>query len=123
MSITEIVSIALPIYGGIMGIRNGLMKELASMVGFFIGMYIAWQYYQQSDCGLIMFLLIWLFVPAVLGMAATLVTKILDFTVVGGIMNRILGGLLGVAKWSLLLLCIKFIIDKANEWKTLLETL
>lgn len=123
MSITELICIALLVYGGVMGFKNGLVKELASTAGFFIGLFIAYNYYESLGGGALMFIAIWIIVPILLGMVASLFTKVLDFTIVGGILNRILGALLGAGKWGVLILCLKLMVDKVNEWKTLLETL
>lgn len=123
MSITQIIIGLLLVYGGVMGIKNGLVKELASMFGFFIGLFLAWNYYEQLGGGILMFLLIWIAVPIGLGVMASLVTKVLDITIVGGILNRILGCGVGVMKWAILIGCVLIMMEKIQEWKTLLENL
>ena len=47
LNTTEIVALAILLYGAVMGLKNGFLKELASMTGFFIGLYLAWKYYDQ----------------------------------------------------------------------------
>ncbi len=123
MPITDIISLSLLLYGAVMGLKNGLIKELASTAGFLVGIYIVWKYHCELGDNILLCLLVWILVPVVFGLAASLVTKFLDFTIIGGLVNRVLGAVVGTCKWGLLVLCVRMMIDKVNEWKTLLETL
>lgn len=142
LNTTEIVVLAILLYGAVMGLKNGFLKELASMTGFFIGLYLAWRYYDQIGGGAIAFLAIWILTPIALGLIATLATKLLDWTLVGGLMNRVLGCILGVTKWAVLIVCVTIMtgqveyLDKyvdrnslpgvnyiEEQWKTLRESL
>lgn len=93
------------------------------MAGFFLGLFIAWKVYSDVNDSVIMFILIWIATPIVLGMVASIITKTLDFTIVGGFMNRLLGAVAGVVKWGFLIGVLALMADKVQEWKTLLETL
>lgn len=123
MPITDIISLSLLLYGAVMGLKNGLIKELASTAGFLVGIYIVWKYHCELGNNILLCLLVWILVPVVFGLAASLVTKFLDFTIIGGLVNRVLGAVVGTCKWGLLVMCVRMMIDKVNEWKTLLETL
>lgn len=142
LNIIEIIALALLIYGAVMGLKNGFLKELASMTGFFIGLFLAWKYYGELGGGALVFLAIWIVTPIALGLLASMATKLLDWTVVGGLMNRILGCIFGVTKWGILILCVMLVtgqcktlgkyidteyvpdIDYIEEkWKTLQENL
>ena len=123
MSATDIISLSLLLYGAVMGLKNGLIKELASTAGFLVGIYLVWKYHCELGDNFLLCLLVWILVPVVFGLAASLVTKFLDFTIIGGLVNRVLGAVVGTCKWGLLVLCVRMMIDKVNEWKTLLETL
>lgn len=123
MPITDIISLSLLLYGAVMGLKNGLIKELASTAGFLVGIYIVWKYHCELGDNILLCLLVWILVPVVFGLLASLVTKFLDFTIIGGLVNRVLGAVVGTCKWGLLVLCIRMMIDKVNEWKTLIETL
>ena len=123
MPITDIISLSLLLYGAVMGLKNGLIKELASTAGFLVGIYIVWKYHCELGDNILLCLLVWILVPVVFGLAASLVTKFLDFTIIGGLVNRVLGAVVGTCKWGLLVMCVRMMIDKVNEWKTLLETL
>ena len=123
MPITDIISLSLLLYGAVMGLKNGLIKELASTAGFLVGIYIVWKYHCELGDNILLCLLVWILVPVVFGLLASLVTKFLDFTIIGGLVNRVLGAVVGTCKWGLLVMCVRMMIDKVNEWKTLLETL
>ena len=66
LNATEIVALAILLYGAVMGLKNGFLKELASMTGFFIGLFLAWKYYEQIGGGVIAFLAIWTALPCAL---------------------------------------------------------
>ncbi len=123
MSATDIISLSLLLFGAVMGLKNGLIRELASTAGFLVGIYLVWRYHCELGDNILLCLLVWILVPVVFGLAASLVTKFLDFTIIGGLVNRVLGAVVGTCKWGLLVLCVRMMIDKVNEWKTLLETL
>ena len=119
----DLVIIVLLIFGAWRGWMDGLVRELAKLVGFLLGVLVAWRFYDQLGGSWIMFLLICVGVPVLLGFAARVMTRALDFTIVGGLMNRVLGALVGAGKWALLIGFILLIADKVEEWKTLLEIL
>ena len=123
VSTTDIIVLVLLAWGAVSGFKQGLVKELASMAGFFLGLFIAWKIYSDVNESVIMFILIWIATPIVLGMVASIITKTLDFTIVGGFMNRLLGAVVGVMKWGFLIGVLALMADKVHEWKTLLETL
>lgn len=96
-------------YGVIRGWCNGLIKELVSTVGFFVGLVLAYKFSDAVGGGTLVFLAIWIGAPLLLGMLASLVTKVIDHVFLVGGMNRLLGALLGAAKWAILLLCIHLV--------------
>lgn len=124
MSTIDIIVTVLLAWGGLCGWKRGLVKELASTAGFFVGLFVAWKLYGNgADNSIVMFVLVWIATPLVLGMVASVITKTLDLTIVGGLLNRVLGAAVGVVKWGLLIGVLALMADKVEEWKTLLETL
>lgn len=142
LSPMEWIALLLLLYGAIMGLKNGFLKELASMAGFFIGLFIAWKYYEQIGGGILAFLALWIATPIALGTAASLLTKLLDWTLVGGVLNRLLGCVLGFGKWAVVIVCLTVVTGKTEyldkyvdhrslpgvvyieeKWKTLQENL
>jgi len=112
-----LVCLAIMLYGAWRGFRNGLVKEIISFAGFFIGFYLAYYYYKNAEVGVLGFLLIWICVPLVLGVAAWLVTKVLDHILVVGTLNKMLGAVVGFLKYAFLIGCVILAIDKVKEVK------
>ena len=117
----ELICLAILLYGAFRGWQNGLIREVISISGFFIGLYLAYHYYKEVGWGAIGFLLIWIGVPLVLGIAAWLVTKVIDKIFVIGTVNRLMGSVAGLVKYAFLLGCLIMVIDYVREVKSKLE--
>lgn len=100
-----------------LGWRSGFVKQLASLVGFAAGLFIAGMLYStlgqylapHLGTGLgvakfLAFVLLWIVVPIVLGFAATLLTRAMKGAI--GLPNHLLGALLGMFKYVVLLSCL-----------------
>lgn len=108
------------------GLMNGFVKELASTIGFLLGLFVAATCYQTLGeyltvdgsevnmfTSIVAFLLLWIIVPIIFGLLATLITKALDLTALG-IANRIGGGILSMAKYLVLLSCVLNVMVSLN---------
>lgn len=106
------------IFALVRGLMNGFIKELASTIGFLVGLFVAATCYETLGeyltvdgsevnmfTSIVAFLLLWIIVPIIFGLLATLLTKALDLTALG-IANRIGGGLLSVVKFVVLISCL-----------------
>ncbi len=95
--------------GLVLGFMKGFFKQLASIVGIIAGLLVARALFGMvgerlapeigtsvTVAQIISFVVIWVAVPFVLYLIATLLTKILS-AIHLGFVNRLLGGLLGVA--------------------------
>ena len=102
--------------GFVMGLISGAIKHLISLVAFVLGFIIACLYYQRlgevlSDFHVTMpalskvlaFFLLWVIVPIVAELVSKLLTSLLDKLFALGLFNRLLGGILSLAKFSLVL--------------------
>lgn len=101
--------------GFIMGLITGAAKQVISLAAFLGGFFIAGLYYQElgaklsgvipsaTFCSVVAYLLLLVAVPIVANLIASLLTKAMDILVVPGLMNRLLGGVLGLAKYALVL--------------------
>ena len=101
--------------GFVSGLISGAVKQVISLAAFVIGFVIACLYYQQlgellgravpmpTFCRVVAFLLLWVIVPIVAELASKLLTSLLDKLFVMGLLNRLLGGILGLAKYALVL--------------------
>ena len=114
------------IFALVRGLMNGFIKELASTIGFLLGLFVAATCYQTLGeyltvdgsevnmfTSIVAFLLLWIIVPIVFGLLATLITKALDLTALG-IANRIGGGILSMAKYLVLLSCVLNVMVSLN---------
>ncbi|MBP5513171.1 MAG: CvpA family protein [Bacteroidaceae bacterium] len=117
----ELLCLAILLYGAFRGWKNGLVKEVISFVGFFLGFFIAYEYYKRAEVGVLGFLLIWIGIPLVLGMIAWLVTKVIDKIIVVSTLNRLLGAAAGFLKYAFLIGCVILAIDYVREAKNKLE--
>lgn len=117
----ELLCLAVLLYGAFRGWKNGLVKEVISFVGFFLGFFIAYEYYKRAEVGVLGFLLIWIGIPMVLGMIAWLVTKVIDKIIVVNTLNRLLGAAAGFLKYAFLIGCVILAIDYVREAKNKLE--
>lgn len=121
MRMIELLCLAILLYGAFRGWKNGLVKEVISFVGFFLGFFIAYEYYKRAEVGVLGFLLIWIGIPLVLGMIAWLVTKVIDKIIVVSTLNRLLGAAAGFLKYAFLIGCVILAIDYVREAKNKLE--
>ncbi len=97
------------------GWSNGLLKEVLGLIGVFVGLYVAHLLYEQvgyqlaphigcspTIANVIAFALIWIGVPIILGLAGSLLTKILEWAGLDSI-NNLGGAILSVVKYGLIL--------------------
>ena len=111
------------LYGLIKGWINGLFKELVSAGGFLIGLGAAYVYYKTVGCSITEFIIITLATPLVLGLLATILTKVLDKVPVAGFINHLLGAILGVVKWGLIAGFILLLLEKLEPLKEYIPNL
>lgn len=111
------------LYGLIKGWINGLFKELVSSGGFLIGLGAAYVYYKTVGCSITEFIIITLATPLVLGLLATILTKVLDKVPVAGFINHLLGAVLGCIKWGLIAGFILLVLEKLEPLKQYVPTL
>jgi uncharacterized membrane protein required for colicin V production len=119
----EIACACALIYGLISGWKNGLFEELVSAGGFLVGLGIAYIYYKTVGCNIWAFIFITLGTPLVLGLLATLITKVLDHIYFAGFINHLLGAILGCFKWAIVVGLILLILDRLEPLRQSLSSL
>lgn len=100
------------------GWRDGLLRQLASLVGIFVGLFVAAICYSQLGeflsitgsisrevTNIIAFFLLWIIIPIMLGMFAKMTTSIINAIHLGWL-NRLLGTIISVLKYGILMSCI-----------------
>lgn len=105
-----IVCLLTLLWGAVSGWKNGLLKELLSTGGFFVGLVLAYYFHDRiAGGGAVGFIVIMIGAPIILGLIATLLSGILDHVFLVGKANRLAGALLGAAKWAFFLYCIYYV--------------
>ncbi|MCD8293470.1 MAG: CvpA family protein [Prevotellaceae bacterium] len=124
--IIDIIIIVVVGLGAVLGYVKGFLKQLASIAGLVAGLLVAKALYaptadkladvvggSHTFVQILAFVLIWLAVPLLFTLVASLLTRALKAVSLGGV-NRMLGLLLGAAKYLLLaslLVCVLEYID------------
>ena len=114
MQTIDIIIAALLLIGLISGLRDGLVKQIATLAGLIGGLLLGRAFYMPVGEWLVdvlgfsleaayvtAFILILIVVPLLFSLVGWLVSKILSVICLGWI-NRLLGGLVGVLKFALL---------------------
>lgn len=127
MTQTDIAIVLIIIWAGFRGWRKGFLKEVISAVGFFAGLFIAYFLYdsfsetlfpnigENASFGkafsrMLVFVLLWIVSPIVLGAVANMVTKGLKGLHMG-FANSALGVLVAVFKYIVLM---SFVVGAVN---------
>lgn len=122
MSFLDIVLGGLLLFGLIQGIRNGLFVELASLLSFFVGIYIAIKFSSfvgaffgsSSKSGkIIAFVFTLILVIVAIHFLAKVFSKIADFVFLGWL-NKLGGAALSFLKTTLLLGIVLSLLLKVN---------
>ena len=111
MEVIDIIILVLVGVGIIQGLMKGFLKQLAAIVGLVAGLLIARALFGVVAEHLVdalgtsvtmSFILIWVVVPLICVLVASVLTKALDAIHLGWL-NRLLGGLFGAVKVMLLI--------------------
>lgn len=129
----DIFIIIVAVWAVFSGWRNGLFKEIATGMGYLFGLLIAATCYSAFGeylavkgtqvnmmTSIIAFFILWIVAPIALGLAANLVTKVLDHAHLGGI-NRLAGSAVSLLKFTVLLSCVLSVMSALgilNERRT-----
>ncbi len=130
MAVIDIILLVILGAGVIMGFTKGFLKQLASILGLIVGLFAAKALYatvavkisplvdgSMSAAHIISFIAIWIIVPLIFVLIASLITKAMDAIHLGWI-NRLLGAILGGLKYLLLgsiLIVLLEYIDHDNQ--------
>ena len=124
MSFFDIVLSLFLIYGLYTGVRNGLFVELASLISFIIGVYIAIKFSgivanrigddNSKSIKVIAFILTLIMVIIAIHLLAKVFTKIADFVFLGWL-NHLLGGLIGILRMIIFIGICLHILNKMSD--------
>lgn len=124
MAVLDIIAICLTIVGAIRGFSQGFIRQLASLLGLVVGLIAAKALYavvaeriydfnithNMTVAQILAFVLIWLVVPILFSIAASLVTKVMEIICLGWL-NRLLGAALGAIKYFAIVALLVCVID------------
>ena len=125
----DVLLLILLAVGFVSGLFSGAVKQVISLVAFAVGFAVACLYYEELGgmldayinqptlCQVVAFVLLWVVVPIVAKLVARLITSGLNWLPVLGLVNRLLGGLLGLAKYALVLGAFIWFFSSANLLK------
>lgn len=114
----DIFVIIVAVWALFSGWRNGLVKEIASSIGFLLGLFIAATCYSHFApylavngtetnmfTSIVAFFILWIATPIVLGLVANILTRVFENLHLGGL-NSIAGALVSLLKFTILLSCV-----------------
>ena len=128
MSYIDIVLGVFLIYGLIRGIKNGLFVELASLISFFIGIYIAVKFSyvvggfigDSKTAKVAAFVITFVFVVVGVHLLAKVFSKVASFVFLGWL-NRLGGAVFAIIKTVLFLGIILSLFQKVNIENTFIS--
>lgn len=108
------------------GWTTGALKQLISTAGFLVGLFAAVLLYEWlgkylgmtgSHTNMVLnvmaFIILWVIVPIVLGLVATIITKTADALHLG-VPNRLLGAAISFVKYAVLLSCVFNVMESLS---------
>lgn len=128
MNVIDIIIVVILIFAAVRGFMTGLFSSIASLIAIAAGVFCAIHYsyyveYFLNDSVLkwshqtnkiVAFAVTFLFVVLMIIFIGKVLTKLADITALG-FLNKILGGIFGALKWSLLLSIVFLLFDKFNS--------
>lgn len=128
MNIVDIIIIVILIFAAVRGFITGLFSSVASLVAIIAGVFCAIHYshyveaefqdsvleWSSNTYKIASFAITFLVVILTVLFLGKLLTKLADISSLG-LLNKILGGIFGALKWSLILSVIFLLFDKFNK--------
>jgi len=128
MNIVDIIIIVILIFAAVRGFITGLFSSVASLVAIIAGVFCAIHYshyveaefqdsvleWSSNTYKIASFAITFLVVILTILFLGKLLTKLADISSLG-LLNKILGGIFGALKWSLILSLIFLLFDKFNK--------
>ena len=127
MNIIDIVLGALLLFGLIRGAMKGLFVEIASLLALVLGVYGAIHFsgfaaeilesklnWSEKTINIVAFAITFVIIVMAISLAGKALTKLADFAALG-ILNKLLGGIFGVLKISLILSVLLIVFNKLNK--------
>ena len=133
MSVIDIVLGVVLLLGVLSGFMKGLFVEIASLLALVLGVFGAFHFshyaaevldphvgWNEKTLQIVSFAATFIIIVMAIGLTGKALTKLADFAMLG-LLNKLLGGLFGLAKTALILSIVLLIIDKINVSLPFLE--
>ncbi|MDR0973530.1 MAG: CvpA family protein [Prevotellaceae bacterium] len=133
MTALDYVIIGIVVIGAIRGCLKGFLRELATVIGLIVGFVVARTLYlslaeklapaledSMTFAQVISFIAIWVLVPLLCMLLASLITHALEAIGLGFI-NRLLGIILGATTWIIILGALANVLDYLDTGNVLLS--
>lgn len=127
MSVIDIILAALILFGLIRGFMKGLFVEVASLLALVAGVYGAIHFsnfaadflvekvdWNEKTINIVAFAITFIVIVIVIALAGKALTKLANFAALG-IINKLLGGLFGALKITVILSVVLIVFDKINS--------
>lgn len=118
----DLIAIILTAFAIIMGWNTGLVRQLSSLVGVYVSLVFAWMYYipftqllhwHSGSEKIFSFLLLAFAGMLFISWMASIVTRMLGILKLG-VVNRILGVVVSVAKYMMLMGCVLYVLSSVG---------
>ncbi len=120
-------------WGAYRGFSRGLIKELTSILGLIIGIYLSKSYYkylnerlyvlfdsEETFISVFSIIIIFLLTIMFFKIISKLLTKFVKYIALG-LVNKLIGGCFGIIKSILIISVVIFIFSKFNNYTELIE--
>jgi len=127
LSTLDIIILVPLVFGLIKGFSRGFIREIAAITGLFVGIITSYLlsehlfqyftiYFESADFELriVSYVVVFFLTILLINFLATGITRILKVVALNGI-NRILGAILGLAKWSIILGLVIFAVNRIQQ--------
>jgi len=127
LSTLDIIILVPLVFGIIKGFSRGFIREIAALTGLFVGIIVSYllseyvfqyftMYFESADFELriVSYVVVFFFTILLINAIASMLTRGLKLIALNGI-NRILGALLGGAKWLVILILVIFVLNRAQK--------
>ena len=131
MSTIDIIILCILAIGAVTGAMKGFLKQLATLLGLVVGLLAAKALYaglaerlspvfgdSMTLAQVVAFIAIWLVVLLLFSLVAAMFTKMMEAVSLGGL-NRLLGAVLGLLKYTLLIgvvICVLEYVDEDSKF-------
>ena len=114
MNYIDIVILLFLLYGAFRGFSKGLIIEVATLAGLILGVFIAIRYSPFTEGILKDFLNITSRYLSYIALLGKMLTRLVDIISLG-LVNKLLGTLLGIAKYFIMVCVLLMIVDALND--------